>query len=761
MSMAGVRRGMTPPRMREPALAKILRYLLYATAFMPLIIFSQYISPFHFGKVVVFRSVVELMLVLYLLLIWEDRSYLPKTNKIFWSFFIFAVAFSLTTITSVIPYQSFWGTLERMGGLWTFWHYFVFFVVLTAVLRTREHWDRFLELTIVSGILSALYGFGQKTNLSFFIGSGGRERIFGTIGNAALFAGYEIVNLFLALTLFVRRESTSNQRLLFGAGVVLGTLAVIMTVVRGSLLGLGVGWFLFSILYYLKTRSPRAKKVILSLVTLAGLFFFILVTPLKDSSLVQSTRFTRRLTDTSFNTYTAKTRFWAWEAGLKGWRDSFKTIALGWGPENFNVPFSKYFNPKFFTGPGAETLFDRAHNMFVEVLVTMGLLGLIAYLGIYAAAFSSLVKLVRSKSNDAFYGIGFIALVVAYAIHNSFIFDTSANFLAFFSVLGFIAYVANIAPQQAGTQTARQARSASGFRVVVGIVMFIAALVLAYKTNVLPSKANYATTRGIIRGWSNDFDGAVAKYREALSYNVPGKYEFRHRFGQYLLEYGGQNKLNPKVNEALLFAIQEIQKNADENPPDYLPHLYISRLYITLGKEDSKSPYNDEALKHSLKALEISPTFVRTYYEVGQAYLNKKESDKAVEYFRKAAELNPDVGLSFWYWGIVEIERGNIQEGLKIVDQALAKGFGGTPADYLRLINANFRVGNYQGIAQMYERLVALDSKNPQYYAGLATAYAQIGRIDDAVAAARKAVALDPSFLEEARNFVRSLGREL
>src|SRR3989344_4346970 len=97
-------------------LAEVLKYLLYITAFVPLIIFSQYISPFHFGKVVVFRSLVEIMAVLFLLLIWQYPGYRPRFTRLTWAFFAFALAFSITTITSVQPYDSFWGSLERMGG---------------------------------------------------------------------------------------------------------------------------------------------------------------------------------------------------------------------------------------------------------------------------------------------------------------------------------------------------------------------------------------------------------------------------------------------------------------------------------------------------------------------------------------------------------------------------------------------------------------------------------------------------------------------
>lgn len=747
----------------EPKLAAVLRYFLYAAAFVPLIIFSNFISPFHFGKVIVFRSLIEIMAVLYILLIWRYPDYRPRTNLIFWSFLLFTFAFSLTTITSIQPYQSFWGTLERMGGLWTFWHYFVFFVILTAILKTKEEWFIFLEITVLVGVISAFYGFGQKTNFSFFLGSGNRARIFGTIGNAALFAGYQIINVFLALTLFFRAENTKNQKRFFAFAVLVMTIAVMMTAVRGSVLGLMVGFLVFAITYIRVLGSKKAAHIlkifIIILIILGGGLLLI-----RNSDFVKNSNYLNRLTDLSINSYTIQTRVWAWHAGLQGWSESVQRIVLGWGPENFNIPFSKYFNPKFFAGIGSETLFDRAHNMFIEVLVTMGLIGFISYLGIFITLFTELGKKIKERLSETIYGIGLISLVIAYIIHNSFIFDTSANFIAFFSVLGFISYlsVSNKKIEQVtvdGKRKANPGPSRTLYQAVTGI-LFIAVAVLIYQTNIRQSKANYTTTRAIVRGWNNDFNGAIEKYKEAVAYNVPGKYEYRNRFAQYIVEYStGQSSLSPTLIDTVRLAISEVQKNADDYPNDYLPQLYLSRLNIILGRNDPTSPYNDEALKHSLIALKISPTFVRTHYEIAQAYLNKKDTAKAIEYFKKAAELNPDVGLSYWYWGIVEIERGNIDSGLDLVNKAFAKGYQASEQDYLRLVNIYLKRNDFKSIAALYEGLIQIKPRVAQYHASLAVAYAKIGRIDDAVNQARQAIAIDPSFENEANSFIKSLGR--
>src|SRR3989344_1098124 len=742
---------------KESILAKILRYLIYAAAFTPLIIFSQFMSPFHFGKVVVFRSLVEIMVVFYLLLIWRDWSYLQKTNKIFWAFLLFTLAFTVTTITSIQPYQSFWGTLERMGGLWAFWHYFAFFVVLTSVLKTKQHWFVFLKLIIAAGILSAIYGFGQKTDIKFFIGSGNRMRIFGTLGNPALFAGYQLLVLFLSLTLFFVGGNTKREKYFFGSAVLLTALAIMLTVVRGSILALGIGFLLFTFLYWRQFKSAGALKILLVLlllatVTVASAFIF------KNTAFVKNSNYLSKISSLSFGDATVKTRLWALRAGFEGWDETPRTVLVGWGPENFNIPFSKHFNPKFFKGPGSETLFDRAHNMFVEILVTMGLTGFFAYILLFLAMAQTLKK-IKKLPNSAVYSIGFISLMVVYVIHNSFIFDTSGNFIVFFGILGFVSALPSLLEPPAGNnkpavQPAGQ-RGLGSLYSFSAVVLFIAVSALIYKTNILPAKANYTTTRAIIIGWSGDFNGAVKKYQEAVAYDVPGKYEIRHRFGQYLLERGVS--ASP---EALQIVIDAIQKNADENPLDYLPQLYLARLNILLGRAQPDSPYTDEQLKHSTRALELSPTFVRTYYEVAQAYLNKKDIATASEYFKKALDLNPDVGLSWWYWGVVEYDRGNVKAGLNAVEQAVNKGFTIAESDYLRLIAIYLKQNDYQKIIWAQEKLVALKPNNAQYHASLAAAYVKVGRIDDAVKEAREAARLDKMFEAEARSFIRSLGRE-
>ena len=759
---------------------KILRWLLFASAFMPLIVTSDYMSPFHFGKVLVFRTLVGVMAIFYLAVIFKDRSYLPRWTGLLTAISLFTLAFGLTAFTGVNIYQSFWGTLERMGGWFSFIHFWVYFTILCSIFKKKEDWIKLLTLSVLAGVLSSFYGLLQKVPprptsgevsqihdfiLRHVVGSGSRAKIFGTVGNPALFAGYVIVNAFFALILAFRPGLSSRKQKYFLAAFLICTLGVLGSGVRGSVIAIILGIALFGFLFASSAGTKWIKKatlIFLGLVAITG----ILLALFKNTGFVQSNRYLARYSDMSLSSFTVKTRFWAWQAGFDGLNDSFKAVILGYGPENFNIPFSKHFNPKFFRGIGSETLFDRAHNQFIEVLITMGLAGFAAYILIFIFAFKYIRRKEMPGSYDqremSVFRAGLFSGLVAYTVHNSFIFDTSANYLMFFVLLGVINFLRLESKPRTDPEDHRPILKN---RFAAGLLLSVLAIVvifLFFYSAVTPARANYTTTRAIVASWSDKHDEALEKYKKALIYDTFGSYEIRHRFAQYALEYVSSRKINEANAAKIQLVVDNVEKNLKKPYNDYLPYLYISRAYIIWGKGDPKSEYNDLALQSSFKALEISPTFVRTFYEVAQAYLNKKDYKRAVEYFQRAADLNPEVPLSWWYLGMTKFDADDKKGGLVDIEKALAMGHDVSKSqlDMLRLVAVYLKFEDFAKVAIYYEKLIKLAPKNAQYRASLAVAYQKIGRIDDAVVEAKNAATLDPLYEAEARKFVNSLGRE-
>jgi len=85
--------------------AKLLRWGIFVSLFLPLVIFSQYLSPFHFGKVIIFRTLVEILAVFYIPLAIANKSYRPKWTLILIGVSIFTGLYILTGFTGINFYR--------------------------------------------------------------------------------------------------------------------------------------------------------------------------------------------------------------------------------------------------------------------------------------------------------------------------------------------------------------------------------------------------------------------------------------------------------------------------------------------------------------------------------------------------------------------------------------------------------------------------------------------------------------------------------
>jgi len=190
-------------------LHRVVRYGIFLIPFIPLLIFRNTFSVFNFGKVIVFRTLIEVLLVAYIPLAIKYPNLRPPRpnfkfpNIIFCALLLFTVSMTISTFLGVNYFKSFWGEWERMGGLFSWVHYLAFFTIVISVFKKREDWLNLMWLSIFAALVSASYGFLQKSDSIDIVGaSSTRIRIFGTLGNPASFASYLIFNLFFTGYLF-------------------------------------------------------------------------------------------------------------------------------------------------------------------------------------------------------------------------------------------------------------------------------------------------------------------------------------------------------------------------------------------------------------------------------------------------------------------------------------------------------------------------------------------------------------------------------
>ena len=104
----------------------------------------------------------------------------------------------------------------------------------------------------------------------------------------------------------------------------------------------------------------------------------------RDSNFVKNSLVLRRFSDITIGEKTTRSRFMVWNMALQGFKEK---PVLGWGQENFNYVFNKYYNPKMYD---QEQWFDRTHNVFLDWLIAGGILGILSYLLMFFAVVFSL-----------------------------------------------------------------------------------------------------------------------------------------------------------------------------------------------------------------------------------------------------------------------------------------------------------------------------------------------------------------------------------
>ncbi len=112
----------------------------------------------------------------------------------------YAAVFLLTTITSVVPATSFWGSYQRLQGTYTHLSYGLLFMLLVTHLRSRAQLERIITLTLAAAVVVGGYGILQHQQLDPLPWRGDViTRVASTMGNSIFVAAYMIMVVPLAL----------------------------------------------------------------------------------------------------------------------------------------------------------------------------------------------------------------------------------------------------------------------------------------------------------------------------------------------------------------------------------------------------------------------------------------------------------------------------------------------------------------------------------------------------------------------------------
>jgi len=397
---------------------------------------------FEADKVCVIRSLAILMLVFYLTKLIERKitfnsavSVAQGTNTalyqeirqqsslefslflrspIFISFALFVIAYIVSVAISAAPYNSIWGNYDRLHGLYSSAAYWLIFILAALNLRTVTQVRRLINTVILVSIPVVAYAIIQKIGEDPIPWQqmNPADRPSSTMGNPNFFAAYLVIIIPITLTRFIFAVTTKTgiiSRMLFGLALLLQISALVLTRSQEAMLAAILSIFACLLFYGFVNRKKVLFAVTAAIFALVLAFLILfnlpdLVTfgnpkPGNKISPAWQETFGRmrqisylgdlgRIFETKSGS-SGRTKVILWQSNWKliNSKDEPYRFYFGYGPETLSTISYKYYTMELAALEGANIHADRAHNMFLDIWIWHGLIGLIAFLLLIIAAF--------------------------------------------------------------------------------------------------------------------------------------------------------------------------------------------------------------------------------------------------------------------------------------------------------------------------------------------------------------------------------------
>ncbi len=709
----------------EKSFVLIVKIGLYASLLVPFVVTKFTLYPYIFGRAIFFQILIEALIPLWVALLAFYPEYRPRfvresliqpsrrsgrPSVFIWrrygtintAIVLWTLALLISAIFSMNPVRSFWGTMERMTGVYTILHFALFYFMLISAMKTWRDLLWFLRSLTATGAIVSGYILYQAVIMHRMR----PEAWFGNPGIAGTFLLFFVFLIPIAW-LFERKASQTKRRMktvLFVACEILTLIAIIYNSTRAVWVGIFVS-FLVGI-WFIPSRLGRlsrwgyigAGSICLSV----AVFVMILVTGQMPKPVYAVVPFLERV-----HNLNDPSRLFAWKAGIKSFSDR---PIFGYGLGNFAIPFNKQYDPIVATfsplNVGYRFNFDQAHNQPLEYLVTTGILGFGAYAVLVAISLFLLWK-GRDKTANILVSL----LIIAYIAHSFFTFDTPSSFFLLMIVLWVAHYLCSIRNTPSKEKNALQ----NAFLVIVcAIVVPTTLFLFVLNIKSVLASHNAAIALAAINAKANTatkwyFLKKAVDYRSSYSFDIAE--EIGDDFIDSVEEYASELESIAPV----LIGILEKQSHNE-----WHRLILIARLHTFLCQKDTA--HCRTALSYLERAKILAPNRFQIYSGMYVAYNNIAEYGQARDAIERAIEL------------------GYIPRALPI------------------LTNLGFlygKLGEYKKSSLYYEQALALNPGSRDVLSSLVAVFAKNGDIQKAREYAKRLFVVDPErkkFIEQFLN---------
>jgi len=750
--------------------------------FLPLLNLPPWFSPPDWGKTIVFRVVLSILIFIFL---WQfilnanqyknsaitgKLSFLfSKKNLVFWLLVSLLGIYLLATIFSLDRNFSFWGSPYRSGGFLNFAFYIIFAVLAFLILKKKD-WRKVWDFAILIGILVAIVAILQWQGLFKDILITFESRPPSTLGNPIMLAIYLLLLSFLTLS-FSIQEKKLTKKLFYFLALFLFIFVILLTYSRAAYLGLVVGFLWLIFVYPKKLLLVKVLSGILLILGIYGIYYINTQPQLPE--FIQENKTLKGIVGRlSIERALQNPRISGWKVGWEALKDR---PILGYGPENFSIGFDKYYNPSL-SGiekmPGAVTSWwDRAHNFVFDIGNTAGIPALIIYLSLFGVLLFQLQRLKKKDLSQSLTCHGIQATFLAYLAANFFSFDSFSSYLISFLLIGFSLSLISL-PDPVPEQDSERNKPAKKKIQRTGLwkfILFVLLIWFIWYFNIKPFQIN--SQINLADHLANSEEDKPSSLPSATALVCDSALEIMEKIlpeksfldGYLRLHYVGVinqciDKKELTGGYLLAKKAQEILKENVEIRPYYTRNWLLLGQYSNILMENWEEETKAEAETSLEKAHQLSPKrqqvlqeWIKTDLLIGQYQSAKEKSETCIN-------LNEKFAGCWWLAGLSHAYLNDLEKSDYYLKIAAEKRYPvKSKSSWLELTRAYIEIKNYPGLVETYSELIKLEPDNPQHYASLAFAYKELGQVEEAKKQALKIIELFPEHKEEAEEFLKTL----
>jgi O-antigen ligase/tetratricopeptide (TPR) repeat protein len=344
-----------------------------------------------------------------------------------------------------------WPVRSSFGQHIFFAAYLVLVIPLTAA-RLLELWDHRADVPargagdepLLAIVIALLVGF----SFLGFLAIG--EHLPATFAILpALLAGYVVLGVAfdeLPDTAAMRRVRIGG----YAALLALQILALIFTSARGPWMGFFATLPVFALLVAWHQHRPRISWGILGAAGALALFVLVLNIPGGPLESLRTKHIFNRIANMQgyVNESSGAGRLQIWQGvgdlmtkqpAIGNTWGGIGRAVVGYGPESMDAAFEAVFPLKLRVQTSELYTWDRAHSIYLDILVDAGLLGVLTFLAAMLFFFWRVFRSLAGRKNAGWLAIGLASAIAGHLVEGVFGLETAASLLIFWVILGLAA----------------------------------------------------------------------------------------------------------------------------------------------------------------------------------------------------------------------------------------------------------------------------------------------------------------------------------